>query len=409
MSKKLFDAIERNDTVETLLLIKKTKEISGKYLNFATHRGRLDVMQVLLDAGVDIDAVYDRESAVVCAIRNGRLEALKLLIARGANVSAIRPTENSLLRIAITCLSYIKDDQIPIVLLDAGAPLDNLTPHDLINLVACWCSVGVLTRLMARNVNVSLLLGSSGGSMCHTVVEMCALNGNGERIGALLQALVNVAGVDVNAIDFFRKSALHYAAILHNATALRFLVELGANVNLKCREGRSALHALFDNEHAIEDPCTAVLLALGADARLVDRSGETACHAAGRRTQPIALAYLAAMGGDLDQANFRSETPRQLALDRHCPCPIAAEVGWCLPRIERTRLDFVRYRACQIGVGLQSLRLDALQLCEIMRHSFGALGSLIAFHHWWKIATTIKHFHTNKRVKAKVSQALAVE
>jgi hypothetical protein len=59
---------------------------------------------------------------------------------------------------------------------------------------------------------------------------------------------------------------------------------------------------------------------------------------------------------------------------------------------QRLDFDLVRERAFQICVGLHPLDISALQLCEILMHSFGALGSLIAFHQWWAIATKVKHF-----------------
>jgi hypothetical protein len=60
--------------------------------------------------------------------------------------------------------------------------------------------------------------------------------------------------------------------------------------------------------------------------------------------------------------------------------------------IAKARIDFVRYRALEVCIGLQSLRLDALQLCEILQFACGAIAPLIPFHIWWTIATTVKHF-----------------
>jgi hypothetical protein len=76
-----------------------------------------------------------------------------------------------------------------------------------------------------------------------------------------------------------------------------------------------------------------------------------------------------------------------------------------LRAVESPRLDSIwcAERAFQICVGLQSFRLNALQLCEILMHSFGALGSLIAFHQWWAIATTVKHFRDRKRQQAQIA------
>jgi hypothetical protein len=86
-----------------------------------------------------------------------------------------------------------------------------------------------------------------------------------------------------------------------------------------------------------------------------------------------------------------------IATRNNVALPTADEIDAARHRIAKARLDLVRERAFQICVGLQSFRLNALQLCEILMHSFGALGSLIAFHQWWAIATKVKHFRDHKQ------------
>jgi hypothetical protein len=61
-------------------------------------------------------------------------------------------------------------------------------------------------------------------------------------------------------------------------------------------------------------------------------------------------------------------------------------------KIAMMRLDFVRNRAIEVCIGIQPLQLDALQMCEILVHACGPLAPVISFHHWWAIATTVKHF-----------------
>jgi hypothetical protein len=112
---------------------------------------------------------------------------------------------------------------------------------------------------------------------------------------------------------------------------------------------------------------------------------------------PAALCALVAAGGDLDQPNKEGETPRMIATRNNVALPTTDEIDAARRRIAKARLDLVRQRAFQICVALQSFRLDALQLCEILMHSFGALGSLIAFHQWWAIATKVKHFRDHKQ------------
>jgi hypothetical protein len=101
-------------------------------------------------------------------------------------------------------------------------------------------------------------------------------------------------------------------------------------------------------------------------------------------------AFLAA-GGDIDELDKHGDTPRVLAgpLLRCTDDDIVA----ARRRIAKTRLDLVRHRAMQVCIGLQSLNLDALSMCEIMQQSCGPPWCSIPFHHWWRIATTVKHFH----------------
>jgi hypothetical protein len=79
-----------------------------------------------------------------------------------------------------------------------------------------------------------------------------------------------------------------------------------------------------------------------------DRTGRTACHL------------------DLDAEDSNGQTPRQ-------QCRINPE------QVESARKGAMRHRSTQVCIGLQSLRLDALQLCEILQLSCGPLARLIAF------------------------------
>jgi hypothetical protein len=147
----------------------------------------------------------------------------------------------------------------------------------------------------------------------------------------------------------------------------------------------------------MQPSCVELLLALGADVDVVTNIGEQRATAPRIGERPASLCALVAAGGDLDQPNNKGETPRTIAARRHVALPTADEINAARQRIAKTRLDLVRERAFQICVGLQSFRLNALQLCEILMHSFGAIGSLIAFHQWWAIATKVKHFRDHKQ------------
>jgi hypothetical protein len=182
--------------------------------------------------------------------------------------------------------------------------------------------------------------------------------------------------------------------INNNGLAVRVLVELGADIDQQDNQGRSAL---INAAMTTQLSCVEWLLAIGADVAMVRDNGDTACHTGALWLQNVGLCALVAAGGDLDQPNNNGETPRMIAIRERLALPTADEIDAARRRIAKTRLDLVRERAFQICVGLQSFRLDALQLCEILMHSFGALGSLIAFHQWWAIAVKVKHFRDHKQ------------
>jgi hypothetical protein len=211
-----------------------------------------------------------------------------------------------------------------------------------------------------------------------------------------LRFLVNVCGNDaVLAVNNTGKTPLHWASSRGNELAMRVMVELGVEIDRQGDDGSTCLIdvSCFDAQSSRVE----LLLALGADVNLIANDGRTACLNAAVHSYPAALCALVAAGGDLDHPNKEGETPRMIATRNNVALPTADEIDAARHRIAKARLDLVRQRSFQICLGLQPLDINALQLCEILMHSFGALGSLIAFHQWWTIATKVKHFCDHKQ------------
>jgi hypothetical protein len=180
---------------------------------------------------------------------------------------------------------------------------------------------------------------------------------------------------------------LHWAVLNRNETAVRVLVEFGADVDRKDSRFLTPLLQVCCESAGRDAGCLELLLALGADC-------QAACQRAVTKINRLALCALVAAGGNLDQPDNTGIAPRVI---ENVALPSADEIDVARRRIAKTRLDLVRHRAFQICVGLQPLDIDALQLCEIVMHSFGAIGALIAFHQWWEIATKVKHFRDHKQ------------
>jgi ankyrin repeat protein len=383
---QLVDAIEDNDTATASSLISSgSVNLNGKpwHLHCAAEYGRVEVMTMLLDAGANINAVdKDRNTACHLAIWENQFDALKLLVERGANLGVFDFRGRSLLSIVAR---HDRDERFVILLLDARTPLDGLLPYHLMTFAT---SVAVFNRLMARGVNLTAMRDEYGATLCHYVARNVTSEDD-------LRFLVNVCGNDaVHALDNDGMTPLHWASSCGNVLRLRILVELGAEIDSQTNEGWTALIYAAVN---VQSSCVELLIALGADVDVVTNNGETACHLAALYERPASLCGLVAAGGDLDRPNSKGETPRMFTTRKNVALPTADAINAARCRIAKTRLDLVRERAFQICVGLQSFRLNALQLCEILTHSFGALGSLILFHQWWAIATKVKHFRDHKQ------------
>jgi ankyrin repeat protein len=359
-AKKLINAINDNETATASSLISSgSMNLNSKPwpLHHAAQLGRVEIMTMLLDAGADINAVEEKYHCTACrvAILNDHFDALKLLVERGANLGVVDSDGNSLLA---NVVQYRRKELFVTLLIDAvGAPLDGLSNYQLMELVK---SVAVFNRLLARGVNFTAMRGEDGATLCHYVAR-------------------NVTRED----------------------DLRFLLNVCGNED---NRGRSAL---IDAAEKMKSSCVELLLAHGADVDVVANDGQAACHRAAHWRWPASLCAVVAAGGDLDQSDSKCETPRTIAARRHVALPTADEINAARRRIAKTRIDLVRERAFQICVGLQSFRLSALQLCEILMHSFGAIGSLIAFHQWWAIATKVKHFRDhNQQSSATTTTAI---
>jgi ankyrin repeat protein len=257
-----------------------------------------------------------------------------------------------------------------LMLLEAGASLDSVARDDLCAFASK--STAAILVLIGHGVVVRDIFASDGRTPLHFAAASVF-----DRDANLYRMLVNVCGIDLEARCHDGRSSVHVAVEHGNVWALRWLIGAGANVNCVTNDGQRPLHMITRYESTVQ------LLAACADPIAANNAGLTPLQVAKMSNKwmevaILSVAALVAVGADLDAADNSGQTARQALKAR--------------TDLAKARLDFVRYRALEVCIGLQSRELDALQLCEILQFACGRFAPLIPFHTWWKIATTVKHF-----------------
>jgi ankyrin repeat protein len=261
-------------------------------------------------------------------------------------------------------------DCIAVMLINGGASLDALAGLE------CWfatSSTSAIQALLNRGVIVNQLRDFRSFTPLHAIATRPGWSAD---LDDVVNMLIDVCGIDLEARSFDGETCTHIAAAGRHE-ALRSFIAAGADVNTVNSDGQTPLHRVYTFE------CAVLLLAAGASLKARDRKGRTVLQTANVRSHIVTLlpAFVAA-GAD---PGVYGQIVAALG---------AGRIDRARREIAKTRLDFVRQRAMHVCIGLQSLSLDALQMCEILQHSCGPLAPLIGFHQWWTIATTVKHFQS---------------
>jgi ankyrin repeat protein len=227
-------------------------------LPYAAQEGKLEIVQMLLDAGINVDGTYTENigtnnTALSVAVYRNHKEIVELLIAHGANLNhAETGSEYTPLGYA----AYQNNHEIIKILLENGADhtLRNTidggqTPlHGAVRRNA----VEVVQALLDGGADVEALTDSGQTPLIYLMSE-------GYRVGLTQVAVLLLdGGADPDRQDEAGNSALHYAAGRGINEAIPLLIERGASVDLENNQGQTA------RDVAANDNITEMLREAGA-------------------------------------------------------------------------------------------------------------------------------------------------
>ena len=208
----------------------------GTVLGTAVRTGSIDMVRLLIEAGVNVNGSWGNASSALAAVFNDdvapvRVEMMQLLLAAGANPNA---TETN----GYTLMDYDEvhgDIEIMQVLLDAGADPENPEGnHRPLPHAVMAGDVQLVRLLLAAGANLNEDL--DGDSLLHEAAQ----NGSSEIVSALINA-----GANVEVVDSQGRTAMQIAQRERHPEIVRVLRAAGVDVETGSRRpGRPPKFAL---------------------------------------------------------------------------------------------------------------------------------------------------------------------
>lgn len=234
--KVLFKHVINDDifSQDGILILKK-----GKLLKNATENNNIQMVRLLLAAGVDVN-IYDEEeeaedeednggAPLIIACNKGFLEIVQLFITSGANINL----QNNLEKTALMYASENGFVEIVKLLLGAGADVNLQSDEGMTALIyACEGDfVDIVKLLLSAGANLNLL-----GYDRTALMSACE-----RSFIEVVRLLLAVPTIHVNIKNYYEGyTALMYACKSDNVEIVKLLLAAGADITLVDEHGHTA-------------------------------------------------------------------------------------------------------------------------------------------------------------------------
>ncbi|XP_076683796.1 uncharacterized protein LOC143376905 [Andrena cerasifolii] len=252
----LCTALELKNTKIAKQLLTSTSRVDDKNstssnspLHFAVLNGDVEIVQMLLDAGANINVEnFDRKTALHDAVERMKTEVIGMLFNREASISAANKSS-----ITHPCL-----------------PTGTITINDSKDITNFMLSKMPNIDDYINKVATSRRIAADPGKYCPPLLH--AVGKGSQELTELL--LIN--GAPVNAVGEFGTTSLHLATQHGNVKIAAQLLRHGAYVNSACtsakHEGYTSLHIAAEKG---DEVITELLLSKGADVNIRGSDGVT--------------------------------------------------------------------------------------------------------------------------------------
>ncbi|KAF6819564.1 multiple ankyrin repeats single kh domain-containing protein [Colletotrichum sojae] len=256
LNNSLYEAtdLEKESTVRLLLESfgvdpNATGEEFGTALTAAAYDGTLDIVNLLLDKGADINSPDGW--ALQAAAAEGHYDVVKELIDRGADINSFAENENFPQGTALQAACESGKVEIVTLLIEQGASPDLGAGEDTCPIMAA-ATRGEQT-ILELLVNAKAEVNVFGGWDNSTVLIRAVVNLPVEALQVLLDA-----GADINLEDSDGDAPLIVAAREGDADCVRFLLDHGADIFHVNHDNENALQSAI--QYGCDDDCTNILV-----------------------------------------------------------------------------------------------------------------------------------------------------